>query len=112
MKLVLGVACLVLGTASAIHCCRYIVNIFFIIGTSAKVQFGPIADANHHNSQEGECDPDLGWLAGADGSNKCYMLVKGFDYRYLVMVGWLVNGVVHCSLFTAHTLISQHLLLQ
>merc|ERR1712128_257090 len=61
MKIFLGVACLVLGA-------------------SAKVVFGPIADANHHNSgQDDTCDPDLGWLPGADGG-KCYMLVKGFDY--------------------------------
>ena len=52
------------------------------LGASAKVVFGPIADANHHNSgQDDTCDPDLGWLAGADGAGKCYMLVKGFDYR-------------------------------
>ena len=26
-----------------------------------------------------ECDPDYGWLEGPEGSNKCYMLIKGFD---------------------------------
>ena len=25
------------------------------------------------------CDPDYGWLPGAEGTNKCYMLIKGFD---------------------------------
>merc|ERR1712121_21457 len=59
MKVVLGVACLILGS-------------------SAKVLFGPVAKANHLN-QEG-CDVDMGWLQGAEGSNKCYMLIKGYDF--------------------------------
>merc|ERR1712168_672002 len=59
MKTVLGLACLILGC-------------------SAKVLFGPVAEANHLN-QNG-CDVDNGWLAGAAGSNKCYMLIKGYDY--------------------------------
>merc|ERR1712215_371783 len=36
------------------------------------------AEANHLN-QEG-CDVDNGWLPGAEGSNKSYMLINGFDF--------------------------------
>ena len=75
MKAVLGVACLILGTLYSSH-------IGFnssTVGSPAKVLFGPVADANHLN-QEG-CDVDMGWLQGAEGSNKCYMLIKGYDFR-------------------------------
>ena len=26
------------------------------------------------------CDPDFGWSDGADGSGKCYMVIKNTDY--------------------------------
>ena len=51
-----------------------------ISGRAGKLEFGWIAQANHANQTVKEvCDPDYGWLPGADGSNKCYMLIKGFD---------------------------------
>mgnify|MGYP001251058855 CR=1 FL=1 len=44
------------------------------------LEFGWLAQANHENgTKSAECDPDYGWLEGAEGSNKCYMLIKGFD---------------------------------
>ena len=44
------------------------------------LQYGWLAEANHQNgSKQAVCDPDYGWLPGPDGSNKCYMLIKGFD---------------------------------
>merc|ERR1712045_12348 len=32
-----------------------------------------------YGTKSAECDPDYGWLEGPEGSNKCYMLIKGFD---------------------------------
>ena len=44
------------------------------------LEYGWLAQANHENGTKStECDPDYGWLEGAEGSNKCYMLIKGFD---------------------------------
>merc|ERR1711874_399426 len=47
--------------------------------SSCQPQFGPIAQANHDKASQSVCDPDYGWLPGAEGTNKCYMLIKGFD---------------------------------
>ena len=29
------------------------------------------------------CDPDFGWSDGADGSGKCYMVIKNTDYTWV-----------------------------
>merc|ERR1719436_1907868 len=52
-----------------------------VAGKGGKdLQYGWLAEANHQNgSKQAVCDPDYGWLPGPDGSNKCYMLIKGFD---------------------------------
>merc|ERR1712037_101548 len=47
---------------------------------SRGLKFGPIAEANHAAESTLGCDPDYGWSDGADGSGKCYMLIKNFDY--------------------------------
>jgi len=46
---------------------------------SGKLHFGPIAEYNHNNKAVG-CDPDYGWLEGVEGTGKCYMLIKSYDY--------------------------------
>jgi len=53
-----------------------------VTGAAAKVNFGPLAEANHNATpeQRAACDPDFGWLPGPEGSNKCYMLVKANGY--------------------------------
>merc|ERR1711963_1115418 len=38
------------------------------------------AEANHNAKSTLGCDPDYGWSDGAEGSGKCYMLIKNFDY--------------------------------
>ena len=75
---------------------------------SRGLKFGPIAEANHAAESTLGCDPviifimicyqqdrnvcnhlchhyhlcqDYGWSDGADGTGKCYMLIKNFDYR-------------------------------
>merc|ERR1712179_608858 len=40
---------------------------------------GPIAEYNHNNKAVG-CDPDYGWPEGVEGTGKCYMLIKSYDY--------------------------------
>merc|ERR1712130_180087 len=45
-------------------------------GCQCKLQFGPQAVANHEAGPRAGCDVDYGWLPGAPGSDKCYMLVK------------------------------------
>ena len=52
-----------------------------IAGKGGKdLEYGWLAQANHENgTKSAECDPDYGWLEGPEGSNKCYMLIKGFD---------------------------------
>jgi len=55
---------------------------FLLLSTAAarNIEFGWRAEANHaNNTKQADCDPDYGWLPGPDGSNKCYMLVKGYD---------------------------------
>merc|ERR1712223_1855003 len=47
---------------------------------SRGLKFGPIAEANHNAKSTLGCDPDYGWSDGAEGSGKCYMLIKNFDY--------------------------------
>merc|ERR1712154_318557 len=47
---------------------------------SRGLKFGPIAEANHAAKSTLGCDPDYGWSDGADGTGKCYMLIKNFDY--------------------------------
>merc|ERR1712079_534048 len=49
------------------------------VSAKGQLQFGPIAQANHDRAAQATCDPDYGWLPGAEGTNKCYMLIKGFD---------------------------------
>merc|ERR1719486_959613 len=49
------------------------------VSAKGQLQFGPIAQANHERAAQATCDPDYGWLPGAEGTNKCYMLIKGFD---------------------------------
>ena len=64
---------------------------------SRGLKFGPIAEANHNAKSTLGCDPvgilgpkslrfdsdqDYGWSDGAEGSGKCYMLIKNFDYRF------------------------------
>merc|ERR1712039_680205 len=49
------------------------------VSAKGQLQFGPIAQANHERAAQATCDPDYGWLPGAGGTNKCYMLIKGFD---------------------------------
>merc|ERR1712049_56691 len=46
---------------------------------SGKLHFGPIAEYNNNNKAVG-CDPDYGWLEGVEGTGKCYMLIKSYDY--------------------------------
>merc|ERR1711915_232117 len=63
----------------------FIYHIFllaFLSSVSCKVIFGPLAEKNHNATaeQRAVCDPDYGWLPGADGSNKCYTLVKSYGY--------------------------------
>merc|ERR1719308_788071 len=50
--------------------------------TTAEVNFGPLAEANHNATpeQRASCDPDYGWLPGPEGSNKCYMFIKANGY--------------------------------
>ena len=71
---------------------------------SRGLKFGPIAEANHAAESTLGCDPvtiffmicyqqdrnhhydvnlcqDYGWSDGAEGTGKCYMLIKNFDYR-------------------------------
>ena len=33
-------------------------------------------------------DQDYGWSDGAEGTGKCYMLIKNFDYRFTVTQQW------------------------
>merc|ERR1712130_142729 len=47
---------------------------------SRGLKFGPIAEANHAAESTLGCDPDYGWSDGAEGTGKCYMLIKNFDY--------------------------------
>jgi len=49
------------------------------LGVGAKLQYGPQALANHEAGPRASCDPDYGWLPGAEGSNKCYMMIRSFD---------------------------------
>merc|ERR1711910_123179 len=49
------------------------------VSAKGQLQFGPIAQANHDRAAQATCDPDYGRLPGAEGTNKCYMLIKGFD---------------------------------
>lgn len=48
----------------------------FALGGQTKLQFGPKAVANHEAGPRAGCDPDYGWLPGAAGTDKCYMLIK------------------------------------
>ena len=49
---------------------------------SCELQFGPLAEKNHNSPDPlVGCDPDFGWSDGAEGSGKCYMLIKSFDYK-------------------------------
>jgi len=50
-----------------------------VLGAGAKLEFGPVAVANHEAGPKAGCDIDYGWLPGVEGTNKCYMLVKAFD---------------------------------
>merc|ERR1712212_830499 len=53
----------------------------FTLVCQAGLKFGPVADKNHHGPDSlAGCDPDYGWSDGADGSGKCYMLIKDYDY--------------------------------
>ena len=56
-------------------------NVLVCLAKGGKdLEYGWLARANHENgTKSAECDPDYGWLEGAEGSNKCYMLIKGFD---------------------------------
>jgi len=52
-----------------------------LVGVHSRgLKFGPIAEANHAAESTLGCDPDYGWSDGADGTGKCYMLIKNFDY--------------------------------
>merc|ERR1712213_275960 len=52
----------------------------FVAGEGGNLEYGWLAEANHANGSKADvCDPDYGWLPGAEGTNKCYMLIKGFD---------------------------------
>merc|ERR1712154_689237 len=64
-----GVALLLLSSATLLAS----------VSAKGQLQFGSIAQANHDSLNKEVCDPDYGWLPGADGTNKCYMLIKGFD---------------------------------
>merc|ERR1711970_1580040 len=53
----------------------------FTLVCQAELKFGPVADKNHNGPDSlAGCDPDYGWSDGADGSGKCYMLIKDYDY--------------------------------
>jgi len=52
-----------------------------LLGCQAGLKFGPIAEKNHNGPDTlAGCDPDYGWSDGADGSGKCYMIIKDYDY--------------------------------
>ena len=57
-----------------------ILIILIVAGAESKMHFGPVALANHEAEDTLGCDPDYGWSDGADGSGKCYMLIKNYDY--------------------------------
>ena len=57
----------------------------YVAVCQAKLKFGPIAEKNHNGPDSlAGCDPDYGWSDGADGSGKCYMLIKDYDYRCIL----------------------------